>query len=49
MVDLALRKEAWRELSSLSQILQRCDLAIYKATEHIRRRTTIPGEEAMNM
>lgn len=48
-MDLALRKEALRELSSLLQILQRRDLAIYKATEHIRRRSTIPVEEAMKV
>lgn len=48
MVDLALGKEAWRELSSSLQILQRCDLTIYNAAEHIRR-TTIPAEEAMNV
>lgn len=27
LVDLALRKKAWRELSSVSQMLQRGDLA----------------------
>lgn len=48
-MDLVLREEALRELSSLSQILQRHDLAIYKATEHIRNRTTILVLEAMKV
>jgi len=49
MVDFALRKEAWRELSSSLQIPQGYDLAVYKATEHIRMRTTVPVEGAMNV
>lgn len=48
-MDLVLRKEALRELSSLSQILQRHDLAIYKAMEHIRNGTAIQVLEAMKV
>lgn len=44
MVDLALRKDAWKELSSLPQILQ-CDLV----TKHIRRQTTIPVAESLSV
>lgn len=47
MVDLALGKRAWKELSSLPQILQRGGLATYKATEHDGGRATSAAGEAV--